>query len=256
MFKRTFCINHALLLGLCLATASACGKKEGGDKPAATKPAAKPAAVIVGSEIVAGTGKTSFRAGKVTKIEGTKLTFEYGSVNKKTKKKPTWTVDKSRAWLKGQVKSVKAGDHVVCRVSTTSWYSCKVEAVEGAVIKVVDSYGKKHNVALGALVKPDPATQANIKDYLIKEAKRRAFDKAFMAAGKPFQPANWKAKKGDKIVIHFMSTSWYGGTVVKNKKSCKWEGAAPPPARAKPPKHVSQHARARRHLSRKRGPQA
>ncbi len=230
MVKR---ISYVSVVGLSLLLLPACGKKDGdGGKTTGTTgapAAAAKAEVKVGAEIVAATSKHSFREGKVTKIEGTKLVFEYGTANKKTGKKSTWTVDKAKVWLKGQVKAVKAGDHLVCRVHTSSWYPCKIKSVEGTVIKIEDSYGKSHNVEKAALVQPDAATQANIKDYIIKEGKRRAFDKAFEAAGKPLQPEDWKPKKGDKIVIHFVGTSWYGGTVVKNKKKkgkvrIDWEG--------------------------------
>ena len=214
---------------LLLVPAAACDK---GEKPAPTKeakPKAKPGTVKVGSEVVAGVGKTGFREGKIVAIDGTKATLEYGRENKKTGKRPTLKVDLNRTFLKGQVKAVKKGEHLACQVSTTSWYACRVESVTGKMAKTEDSYGKSHNLNLNALVRPDAATQANIKDYLIKEAKRRAFDKAFLAAGKPVTPAGWTPKKGAKIVIHFVGTSWYGGTVVKNKEKkgkvrIDWEG--------------------------------
>jgi len=229
MFRRISIIGIA---SLALLAAAACGNKEtrtstAGSASASSSP--KKATVEVGSEIVAATSKTSFREGKVQKIEGSKITFEYGSPNKKSGKRPTQTVDKSKVWLIGTPVTPKVGDHLVCKVSTTSWYPCVVKAIEGTVIKAEDHYGKPHNLAKEALIKPDPATAANIKDYLATEAKHRAFDKAFEAAGKPFKPDAWTPKKGEKIVIHFVGTSWYGGTVVENKKDkgkvrIDWEG--------------------------------
>jgi hypothetical protein len=196
---------------------------------ATTAAAPKAPTVEVGAEVVAATSKTSFREGKVVSIEGSKLTFEYGSPDEKTGKKSTWTVDKDKVWLMGQVKEAAAGDNIVCRTGTESWYPCQVKSVEGTVIKVEDSYGKEHNLELGALLKPDAATQADIKDYLIREGKRREFDAAFEAAGKPIRPDKWAPKKGDKVVIHFVGTSWYGGSVVELKKDqnqvrIDWEG--------------------------------
>jgi len=220
------------LLGLVLLVVPGCDSKDDGATPtgsAEASAAPKKATVEVGSEIVAATSKTSFREGKVTKMEGSKVTFEYGKPDKKTGKKPTQTVDKTKVWLAASPYKPKAGDHLVCKVNTTSWYPCVVKAIEGEVIKIEDHYGKAHNIDQTAILKPDAATQANIKDYLAKEAKHRAFDKAFEAAGKPFQPEGWVPKKGEKIVIHFVGTSWYGGTVVENKKDkgkvrIDWEG--------------------------------
>jgi hypothetical protein len=229
MLKRS---TYVGLLGLILLSVSSCDSKDDGAEPSGSTEATaapKKATVDVGSEIVAATSKTSFREGKVTKLEGSKVTFEYGRPDKKTNKKPTQTVDKTKVWLTANPHAPKAGDHLVCKVSTTSWHPCTVKAIEGEVIKVEDHYGKAHNINKSAILKPDAATQANIKEFLAKEAKHRAFDKAFEAAGKPAKPATWVPKKGEKIVIHFVGTSWYGGTVVENKKDkgkvrIDWEG--------------------------------
>ena len=229
MLKHTTTVG---LLSLVLLSVPACDSKDDSAAPSGSTEASaapKKATVEVGSEIVAATSKTSFREGKVSKIEGSKVTFEYGTPDKKTNKRPTQTVDKNKVWPIANPYGPKAGDHLVCKVSTTSWHPCVVKTIEGEVIKIEDHYGKAHNVNKGAVLKPDAATQANIKEFLAKEAKHRAFDKAFEAAGKPFKPAGWIPKKGEKIVIHFVGTSWYGGSVVEHKKDkgkvrIDWEG--------------------------------
>ncbi|MBU0607942.1 MAG: hypothetical protein KKI08_08635, partial [Armatimonadetes bacterium] len=199
-------------------------RRGAGAEPLAAEPTVK-----VGTDIVAATSKTSFRQGKVFAIEGSRVTFEYGTENENTKRKPTWTVDGDKVWLMTGVKDATAGDALVCRTGTESWYPCRVDGVEGAVVKIQDSYGKQHNLSHMALLRPDEATQADVKDYLAREAKRRAFDQAFLAAGRPVRPPRWAPKKGDKVVIQFVGTSWYSGTVVEMKKDSNqatidWEG--------------------------------
>jgi len=226
------------LLVLVALPALACGD-DGPPAPAASASAtAAPAPTIqVGAEVVAAVGDVGFRQGKIVGAENKKVTFEHGRPDAQTGRKATSTVAIDRVWPLGSAVSATAGDHLVCKVvkQTTrpaplpKWYPCVVLSKAAGKYRVEDHYGLKYELDPTSLIKPDEATREAIGVYLAKEKKHRNFDRAFARAGEPSRPANWVPTKGDKVVIHFVGTSWYGGSVVelrkaKGKVRVHWQG--------------------------------
>lgn len=184
--------------------------------------------VKVGDEVVVESGKASFWKGKITKVEGNKVTYEYGS------NKSTETVDKGDVYVVGNPdhKGVeKPGDYVICRTSTSYYGACVVKSVTGSVYVCEDSSGSSHNLSAADVILPKPATQANIKDRIDKETKHRNFLAAAKAAGKPARPAGWKPRPGADVVALFAGSTWYGAKVTKvagNKATVQWDDKTSP----------------------------
>lgn len=208
----------------------ACGEKAPLPAPAATASAASTAPTLGhGTEIVAATGPVSFRGGSVVRVTGDEVTFEYGRPDKITGEKATLSVESSRAFVVASSPTPRVGDFAICKVAEHAWYPCKIEEATGSGFDIVDQHGRKAQLAKGAIVVPDEPTRKAIAEYLAREARRRSFDEAFEAAGAPMRPPGWDPKPNDKVVIHFVGTSWYGGNVVEhlaNKKKLRiqWEG--------------------------------
>lgn len=195
---------------------------------AAAAPVVDPSEVSVGKQIIASTAANSFTEGKVVSLEGTKVTYEYGEPDKTTNKRPSYSVDKAKAFVVGIAPKTapKAGDFIVAKSASGTWGGCEVKSADGGVLGCEDWYGKVNNVDPKTIVAPDAATAADIKDSLAKATKHRKFDEAAKAAGKPVQPAGWKPKAKDAVVVAFAGSSWYGGTVEKidgEKVTIKWD---------------------------------
>jgi hypothetical protein len=224
------------LSALALTCVACKGKEEapaaGTAAPTATATAAAdPNEVAVGKEIVAATGANSFSEGKVSAIDGTKVTYEYGEPDKTTNKRPTYTVDKAKVFVIGapQKNPPKVGDFVIAKSATGSWNGCEVKTAEGNVLGCEDWYGKVNNADLKSTIIPDAVTGADIKQSLARSAKHRAFETAAKAAGKPVVPKGWKPKPKDAVVVLFAGSSWHGATVEKvdgEKVTVKWDSTA------------------------------
>ncbi|MBM4359271.1 MAG: hypothetical protein FJ096_14310 [Deltaproteobacteria bacterium] len=220
---------------LALACVACKGKTEatgsGTAAPSATAAAAEEGALAVGTEVVAATGQNSFTQGKVTAIDGSKITYEYGEPDAKTSKRPTYSVDKAKVFLLGAPPKAapKVGDFVIAKSATGQWSGCEVKTAEGDVLGCEDWFGKANNVDAKTTIVPDAVTSADIRQSLARSAKHRAFETAAKAAGKPATPKGWKPKAKDVVVALFAGSSWHGATVEKvdgEKISIKWDSPA------------------------------
>jgi hypothetical protein len=223
-------------IGLCAVAllGVGCKSKDGGGAAASGSAAAAaaedPNAVAVGKDIVAATGANSFTEGKVTAIEGMKVTYEYGLPDETTKKRPTHSVDKGKVFLLGvpQKAAPKVGDFIIAKGISSYWSGCEVKSDAGGVLACEDAYGKMNNVDPKTAIVPDAVTSADIKQYLARAAKHRAFDEAAKAAGKPVAPKGWKPKEKDSVAVEWMTGSWKAATVVKvegDKITIKWDNS-------------------------------
>ena len=218
----------------CLIGIAGCHKTEepvrGGKAAAsAAAPSGSAGAVAVGSPIVAAISKTSFREGKVAKIDAGKVTVEAAA--DESGRKPSWTVAAAKVWPLNGVADAKAGEPLVCRTAERAWYPCTVvSAGERATIE--DAYGARHELGAADLLRPDEAEQGDIKTYLAEERARRELDAALEKAGPPARAAGWEPKKGDAVIAHFVGSAWYGATVIavkpKAKARIRWAGDAWP----------------------------
>jgi hypothetical protein len=209
-----------------------CNSKDGEGAAASGSAAAaapeEPNAVAVGKEIVAATGANSFSEGKVTALEGTKVTYEYGEPSETTKKRPTYSVDKGKVFLLGvpQKAAPKVGDFIIAKGAGSGWTGCEVKSDAGGVLACEDAYGKTNNVDPKTAIVPDAATSADIKQYLARAAKHRAFDEAAKGAGKPVARKGWRPKEKDSVAVEWMVGSWYAASVLKvdgDTITIKWD---------------------------------
>jgi hypothetical protein len=200
----------------------------GTDAPATdgSAPAAPAVTVKVGDEIVAATSQVAFSQGKVVKIEGDKVTFEYGRVDMKTQVRPQKAVQSVDAYLIGAQVDIKEGDNLVCHVvrrkvqavPLPTWYPCRVLSVHGNKLRVEDHYATKYELDPERVIKPAAATQKAIGTFIETEIEHRKFDHEFERAGHPYQPVGWEPRADDKVVIHWVGSSWYSGKIVEVKK--------------------------------------
>jgi hypothetical protein len=182
----------------------------------------------MGAEVVAASGALSFRGGTVVKLTADEVTIEYGRPDQATGKKPTQTVPSDRVWPRAAT-PLSDGAVAICNVSELVWLACRVKSARGTTFGIEDSYGRARDLERGAIVVVDEATQKTLSNYLARERAHRTFDAAFLAAGTVAKPAGWEPGKGAKVVIHFVGTSWYGGTVEeylpdKRKARIEWDG--------------------------------
>jgi hypothetical protein len=225
------CIVSAMLVGM-----TGCCKKGSEDKDKKAAPGVvegvsdQVTEIKFGDEVVVESGKASFWRGKVVAVDANKVTYEYGS-NRSTDK-----ADKGDVYVivkEGHTGTEKPGDHVICRSGSDSWDACKVKSVTGSVYVCDDAMGNSHNLAAVDVILPSPKTQANIKDKLETYARRRAFQTAAQAAGKPFRPAGFKPRIGQEVVALFAGSSWYGGKVTRiaQKATVQWDDKSSPSER-------------------------
>lgn len=230
-------------VGLC-AVALLCGACKGKDRGGAASAEATataapdPSEVAVGKDIVAVNGANSFTEGKVTAVEGLKVTYEYGEPDKTTNKRPTHTVDKAKVYVIGAPAKAapKVGDFLIAKSASGYWAGCEAKSENSGVLLCEDAYGKANNVDSKGAIVPDAVTSADIKQYLARSAKHRAFDEAAKAAGKPSAPKGWKPKEKDSVAIEWMAGSWKAGTIDKidgDKITVKWDNGVWQPAQRK-----------------------
>ncbi len=225
--------RSALLVAVLLVACSSKSDPADGASPAPTVSAEAAPAVTVamGDDIVAATSKVAFTQGKVVKIEPDKVTFEFGRPDPKTRLRPRKSVPGIDAYRIADAAAadgapLSKGDNLICHVvrrKTTvialpTWYPCHVLEVRGSKIRVEDHYGTKYDLDPERVIKPREATQNAIATYIATELKHRKFDRDFEAAGHPVRPAGWVPAVAAPIVIHWVGTSWYSGTVVAVKK--------------------------------------
>jgi hypothetical protein len=206
-------------------------------EPTATPSAA---ALASGTPVVAAVTKVSFREGTVVASEAGQVTFALGPAPDGGER-PTQTVPRERVWPLAVAGTAldgvtKKGGHGICKLELTGragalprWYPCSITGGAAGKARVRDVYGKRHTLEPAHVVVPEGETREHIADYMAREARHRAFDKAFEEGGRPFQPPNWDPAAGDEIVVHFVETSWYGGKVVEHKRDkgkvrVSWDG--------------------------------
>ena len=179
---------------------SACGA--GGLLPGGS--ASKPK---VGDTVVAKWAQGSFYEGKVEKVDGEKYTIAWSDKSNST------AVDSVNVFtlpVAGAKPDVKAGEMVLAKTTGGNyWLGGEVTSVEGSVYKVKLVTGTTSvNLAGEAIIKVPAAIAADFKDtagstdFLI-EAKK----------GKPTVPADYKPKKGDRILGEWSINSWYSGRI-------------------------------------------
>lgn len=224
-------IRGVLELGSVALFCAACqGEPTSGSATAtaAATAAADPTKLAVGAAVIASSSPNSFTEGKVTAIEGTKVTYEYGDPDQATGKRSTSSADAAKVFLTGLApkSAPKVGDYIVAKMASGSWTGCEVKTAETTILGCEDWNGKVNNVDPKTVVVVDPITSADIKGSLTKSAKNRKFDDAAKNAGKPVSPAGWKPKVKEAVIVPFAGSSWYGGTVEAldgAKVTIKWD---------------------------------
>lgn len=227
----------AAVLGVLLATFGC--KDEEERAPAMVAPSAshqpRPASdqveeIAVGDAVIVESGMADFWSGKVTKVDGKTVTYEYGS------NRSLGESEKARVYVLAPNRSTAAGqdDVAVCKTGPTSWMACEIKRVERGVYVVEDPWGKPHNLSANEVVWPNEACRERIKSKLQKEAKNREFVNAGKSAGNPRRPDGWTPRPGDEIVARFTDSSWYGGRirrVTPTKVHIMWDDKSTPSER-------------------------
>jgi hypothetical protein len=193
--------NNLLIITLCLLL-SACGA--GAIVPAGLAGSAKPK---VGDPVVAKWSAGSFYEGKIEKIDGGKITVAWDD---KSNSVAVDAVDIYPIPAAGATVDVKQGDMVLAKTSSgTYWNGAEVTGVEAGVYKVRPVSGTTVvNVAGDKIIKVPAATVADFKqaagstDFLV-EAKK----------GKVTIPADYKPKKGDRVLAEWSVDSWWSGRI-------------------------------------------
>lgn len=146
---------------------------------------------------------------------------------------PTQTVGRDAVWpitdldpreITRQA-SKNGGDHGICRIEITgrtgaspAWHPCEITGGAGGKLRVRDAYGNRHTVDPDEVVLPDTDVRATIESHLATEKRHRAFDDAVENAGRPYRPPDWDPAAGERVVVHFVGPSWYGGEIVEHKR--------------------------------------
>lgn len=181
---------------------SACGS--GALMPTGVASSAKPK---VGDAVVAKWAVGSFYEGKVEKIDGGKITVGWDDKSGST---AVDAVDIYPVPAAGATVDVKPGDMVLAKtVSGTYWNGSEVTGVNAGVYMVRPVSGTTVvNVAGDKIIKVPATTAADFKqtagstDFLV-EAKK----------GKITIPADYKPKKGDKVLAEWTVGSWWSGRI-------------------------------------------
>jgi hypothetical protein len=231
-------MRRLIAAGALVVATAGCSEKPASTGEVEAVASGAPAPTLsAGMEVVAAMSDVAFRQGTVVSLDTEKVTFEYGTVDPATGKKPTASADLGRAWRIGTPPNAAKDDYLVCmlqrrkseREPPPTWYPCKVLGVSGNKLHVSDYLGLEYELDPEHALRPDELTRKAIAGYLDTEQKHRTFDRGFEEAGRPVRPAGWEPKAGEPIVIHWVGTSWYGGKVVelkrdKNKVRVDFEG--------------------------------
>jgi hypothetical protein len=195
----------AILAGLLLAGCGALQtSKDNSNSAPASAESEKPK---VGDIVVAKWALGAFYEGKIDKIDSTKYTIAWLD-----KSSPTLvdSIDVYSIPKAGSKVDVKAGDIVLAKIGGgTMWSGAEVTSIEGSVYKVkVSASATSANVPAEGIIKVSAATAADLKDKagatdFLKEAQK----------GKISVPADYKPKKGDKVVAEWTTNTWYSGTI-------------------------------------------
>lgn len=215
----------AFLFGGCDMLTS---KKAEENKANETKEVVKEKAKMkVGDTVVAKWSSGSFYEGKVESVDNTKIKVAWldgsspGDVD---------TIDVYEIPASGSKPEVKVGDMVLAKTGTgTVWSGAEITGIEGDVYKVQAVGGASVvNVPAEKMIKISAATAADFKDKasatdFLKEAQTH----------KPTVPADFKPKKGDKVVAEWTTNSWYSGkidSISGSKITVAWDDGSKPSA--------------------------
>lgn len=163
----------------------------------------------VGDTVVAKWQNNSFYEGTVENLENNKAKIKWtdGSSPLDVDISDVYTIPEA-----GAKPDVKTGDIVLAKIQTNSyWSGAEITEIKDDVyvVKAVGS-SSTTNVDGNKIIKISPATAATFKD------KVDSNDFLKMAQAKnPKAPADFKPKKGDKVVALWASNTWYSGKVTK-----------------------------------------
>ncbi|MEQ9318886.1 MAG: hypothetical protein RIF41_06980 [Polyangiaceae bacterium] len=190
-----------------------------------------------GTPVVAAVTTVTFRAGTVVRSDDQHVTVALtpGAAASSGPEggHPTQTVARDAVWPITELDprevtrraSKSGGEHGVCRIEITgragaepAWHPCEVTGGAGGKLRVRDAFGNRHTVGPDEVVLPDAPARATIEAYLAREKRHREFDDAVEKAGQPYRPAGWDPAAGERVVVHFVGPSWYGGEILEHKR--------------------------------------
>jgi hypothetical protein len=227
-----------IAMGLILI-ASGCDKDRKDDvAPMAASPSGSAAGpsndqreqIKVGDDIVVESGSATFWAGKVVKLEDSKVVYEYGS------NRSTGEAERDRVYVVAEDHRTVAhtDDLAICKTDPTSWNPCVVKREQQGAFLIDDSFGKEQKLSASEVIVPNAESRARIKEKLDKAFKHRDFVHAARAAGLPRRPDGWTPRPGDEIVAQFTDSSWYGGRIRRltpTKIHIAWDDKSTPSER-------------------------
>ncbi len=225
-------VLNTLLIVIAIGFVLGCGMlgektEENPSKPEAPAAETKSSKPVTGDTVVAKWSQNSFYEGKVTEIDGSKITvaWEDGSSPSKVDDTDVFALPKSDS-----KPDVAVGDIVLAKTGSGSyWNGAEVTGIDGDAfeVKTVEK-GDVSNVPGSKIIKVSDAIAANLK--------QKAGSTNFLAdaqAKKPSAPSGFEAKKGDKVLAEWSTNSWWAGKVDKtagSKTTVAWEDGSTPSA--------------------------
>ncbi|PIE05554.1 MAG: hypothetical protein CSA75_04135, partial [Sorangium cellulosum] len=186
--------------------------------------------VKVGDLVVVESGKANFWEGKVLRVEGSTVVYEYG-VNRA---KGEAEIHRVYVLKEGRQTAAKTNDMAVCKTGPAAWNACEIKRLERGVFVADDVWGKAHELNALDVIFPNEATRGRIKEKLGRASGHRDFINAAKAAGLPRKPEGWQPRPGDDIVAKFTDSSWYGGRIRRltpTKIHVAWDDKSKPSER-------------------------
>lgn len=191
-----------------------------------------------GTPVVAAVTTVSFRAGTVVRSDDQQVTIALASPSdtaegtagsalprQTVKREAVWPIVSLDAHAVTRETAKQGGEHGICKVEITgragaspAWHACEITGGAGGKLRVRDAYGNRHTVAPDEVVLPDPPVREGIATYLATEKRHREFDEAIDKAGRPHRPPEWDPTEGQRVVVHFVGPSWYGGEILEHKR--------------------------------------
>ena len=201
------------------------GKKAGNNPVTDTTKTEETAKFNVGDTVVAKWTGNSFYEGKIEEIDSGKITVRWndGSSASKIDESDVYAIPKS-----GNTPDVKVGEMVLAKVGSSSyWNGAEIVEIEDGVygVKTVEN-AQTSSVDANKILKITPATAANLK----QKAGSTDFLKNAQSK-KPEMAANYKPKKGDKVLAQWSTSSWWSGIVTKidgGKTTIAWDDGSKP----------------------------
>ncbi|MEP6900991.1 MAG: hypothetical protein ABJA66_04525 [Actinomycetota bacterium] len=161
----------------------------------------------VGDTVVAKWSGSSFYEGKIDKIDGSKITVSWFDNSNPI------VIDSSDVYAipaAGAKPDAKVGDIILAKTGNGNyWDGGEITGIEGDVYKVkfVTALNSV-NVPAEKIIKISSAVIADFKD----KAGATGFLKNAQAT-RPAAPADYKPKKGDRVLAEWSTNSWYSGSI-------------------------------------------